>query len=69
MNKIALLGEPNHHFMNDKRNGNAKFICNAKTIKKYPLMIATRYNVPCFINKPDFGNVSTNAIFTLMCSF
>lgn len=51
-------GEPNHHWITSKENGHAKFISNAQTIKKYPLIIASKYNIPFLLGNPGVGEVS-----------
>lgn len=49
-------GQPNHEFLMDKEKGTAQFICQAKTIEKYPLLVATSFNLPFLLNLPDVGN-------------
>ncbi|KAK0163387.1 hypothetical protein PV327_007072 [Microctonus hyperodae] len=49
-------GEPNHEFICNKANGYAKFLGIGKTVDKYPLVIATRYNIPFLLHKPGTGN-------------
>ncbi|XP_026480866.1 putative gamma-glutamylcyclotransferase CG2811 [Ctenocephalides felis] len=52
-------GEPNHHWLTDIKNGAANFVSRATTNDKYPLVIATRYNIPFLLDKPGEGyNVS-----------
>lgn len=53
-------GQPNHYLMNESKNGSAKFIAKAKTIQKFPLVVATRYNIPFLLNKPGFGELKLN---------
>lgn len=50
-------GEPNHHWLRPQ-NGFAKFVANGTTVKKYPLIIATKYNIPFLIDTPGQGYVS-----------
>ncbi|XP_073986174.1 putative gamma-glutamylcyclotransferase CG2811 isoform X2 [Rhodnius prolixus] len=47
-------GEPNHHWLRPQ-NGFAKFVDNGTTVKKYPLIIATKYNIPFLIDAPGQG--------------
>ncbi|XP_043288574.1 putative gamma-glutamylcyclotransferase CG2811 isoform X2 [Venturia canescens] len=50
-------GEPNHRILqNTKDGGYAKFLGCGKTVNKYPLVIATKYNIPFLLKKPDTGN-------------
>lgn len=50
-------GEPNHHWITSKENGCAKFISKGKTTKKYPLIIASKYNIPFLLHSPGNGEV------------
>jgi len=50
--------EPNHGLMKDTANGYAKFLGLGKTTVQYPLVIATKYNIPFLLKKPNTGNVS-----------
>lgn len=52
-------GEPNHALMANAENGYAKFLGLGKTLVKYPLVIATKYNIPFMLKKPGVGNVSS----------
>lgn len=45
-------GEPNHHWFEKEKTGYYKFICNARTIEKYPLIIGTEYNIPFLLHSP-----------------
>ncbi|XP_025157240.1 putative gamma-glutamylcyclotransferase CG2811 isoform X2 [Harpegnathos saltator] len=49
-------GEPNHSIIKDVANGYAKFLGIAKTTTSYPLVIATKYNIPFLLKKPNVGN-------------
>lgn len=53
-------GEPNHNWFARDESGHYKFICNAKTIEKYPLVIATKYNIPFLLYSPgnDYRKVN-----------
>lgn len=48
-------GQPNHDWLNKPENGYSKFIANGSTTEKYPLIIATRYNIPFLLNSPGTG--------------
>ncbi|KAM6986735.1 gamma-glutamylaminecyclotransferase B-like [Aplochiton taeniatus] len=48
-------GQPNYFRMVDKSNGAAKFLGTARTVKKYPLVIAGEYNIPFLLNIPGDG--------------
>lgn len=49
-------GEPNHKLIQDVANGYAKFLGLAKTKTAYPLIIATKYNIPFLLKKPGIGH-------------
>ncbi|XP_067004520.1 putative gamma-glutamylcyclotransferase CG2811 isoform X2 [Anabrus simplex] len=49
-------GEPNHHWLTDKSKGIAKYFCKAETVKNYPLVIGTKYNIPFLLDSPGCGN-------------
>lgn len=50
-------GEPNYGILINRDNGHAKFKGIGRTINKYPLVIATKYNIPFLLKKPDTGHV------------
>jgi len=47
--------EPNHSLLADRNN--VKFISDAVTIEKWPLIIATERNVPYLLNEKNLGKV------------
>jgi len=49
-------GEPNHGLIKDPANGYVRFLGLGKTTIMYPLVIATKYNIPFLLKKPDTGN-------------
>ena len=51
-------GEPNHHWLTKPENGDGKFCGLANTHEKFPLVIASRYNIPYVVAAPGQGNVS-----------
>lgn len=50
-------GFPNFHFMHNPKNGVAKFVCNAVTVKKYPLVVAGTAKIPFILNQEGIGEV------------
>ncbi|XP_073812865.1 troponin C-akin-1 [Musca autumnalis] len=56
-------GQPSHSVLSNDANGFAKFWCRATTTEKYPLVIATRYNIPFLLNKPGLGYYVTGEIY------
>ena len=49
--------EPNHHWITDKENGMANFMGVGTTVAKFPMVIASRYNIPYIINAEGQGHV------------
>ncbi|CAK9819518.1 Putative gamma-glutamylcyclotransferase CG2811 [Anthophora quadrimaculata] len=49
-------GEPNHNLIQDVANGYAKFLGIGRTSVQYPLIIATKYNIPFLLKKPGIGH-------------
>lgn len=56
-------GEPNHHLIKDTANGFAKFLGLGRTTVPYPLVIATKYNIPFLLKKPGTGNYVLGEIY------
>lgn len=50
-------GEPNHDVIVKRTEGIARFIGKAKTLKKWPLVIASRYNIPYLLHSEGKGMV------------
>ena len=50
-------GQPNHFRLLDPTNGVAKWLGAARLVKKYPLVVATRYNIPFLLDKEGEGKV------------
>lgn len=55
--------EQNHYLLLQKGNGTAKFIQKAVTREKYPLVVATQYNIPFLLNKAGVGHYVRGEIF------
>ncbi|XP_047211592.1 gamma-glutamylaminecyclotransferase C-like isoform X3 [Girardinichthys multiradiatus] len=61
MHRVFVYGslkraQPNYSYMIDSNNGKAEFLATAVTVQKYPLVIATKYNIPFLLNLPGQGN-------------
>lgn len=56
-------GEPKNSWLRNESNGYAKYICDATTTRKLPLVIATRYNIPFLLDKPGDGNYVSGEIY------
>uniref|UniRef100_A0AAY5KT67 Gamma-glutamylaminecyclotransferase n=2 Tax=Esox lucius TaxID=8010 RepID=A0AAY5KT67_ESOLU len=49
-------GQPNHfRIQPDQANGKAEFCGHARTVERYPLVIAGKYNIPALLNRPGEG--------------
>ncbi|XP_002015676.2 putative gamma-glutamylcyclotransferase CG2811 isoform X1 [Drosophila persimilis] len=49
-------GEPNHHWLTKKENGQAQFLGRGTTAVKFPLVVGTRYNIPFLLAWPGDGH-------------
>lgn len=49
-------GQPNYHRLFESANGKAEFLASACTSQKYPLVIASEYNIPFLLNIPGQGH-------------
>ncbi|XP_030751538.1 putative gamma-glutamylcyclotransferase CG2811 isoform X2 [Sitophilus oryzae] len=56
-------GEPNHHWFSKSTDGYHKFLYNAQTKEKYPLIIGTRYNVPFILHSPGNGHNARGEVY------
>lgn len=56
-------GEPNHYWLTEEKNGKATYIASGKTSIKYPLVIASRYNIPFLLDQPGVGCNVTGEIY------
>ena len=61
-------GEPNHHWLTDAANGNGRFIGRAVTSELFPLVVASRYNIPFLLNSPGSGKVRYHQSKVYLCS-
>lgn len=58
-------GQPNHHWLTNVENGSAEFICSGQTATKFPLIIATKYNIPFLLNVPETGHNINGEIYSV----
>jgi len=49
-------GQPNYTHMLDSRNGQAVFVSKARTVDKWPLVIASKYNIPYLLKCEGQGH-------------
>ena len=58
--------EPNNFHLKDR---NVKFVSEATTLDKWPLIVATDFNIPYLVNKKGFGHVIFDLIIILKNMF
>lgn len=58
-------GQPNHYWLTNEENGFANFEGNGKTDIKFPLIIATKYNIPFLLNVPNTGDNVSGEIYSV----
>ncbi|XP_048834041.1 gamma-glutamylaminecyclotransferase B-like [Brienomyrus brachyistius] len=58
-------GQPNYFRMTDKRNGRAEYCCSARTVEKFPLVIAGKYSIPFLLNVPGVGQQVEGEVYSV----
>ncbi|XP_051745302.1 gamma-glutamylaminecyclotransferase C-like [Ctenopharyngodon idella] len=58
-------GQPNYFRMMDPDNGRAEFVAHARTVEQYPLVIATKNNIPFLLNVPGEGQRIQGEIYSV----
>ena len=48
-------GEPNHYLLKNEDNGVKIYCGKAKTVNKFPLVVASRYNIPFVLDCAGTG--------------
>ena len=62
-------GEPNHHWLTTPQNGHHEFLGAARMVKCYPLVIASRYNVPYLLDiQEEEGQGVEGEVYRVDCS-
>lgn len=56
-------GEPNEHVLKDPALGAVNFIAEARTVREFPLTIASEYNIPYLLMKPGYGHRIVGEVF------
>lgn len=57
--------EPNHYWLANPDNGNSSYMGQATTTKKYPLIIATKYNIPFVLKAPGKGHIVKGEVYDI----
>ncbi len=50
-------GQPNHRLLQDTNKGVARFIGAATLVKRFPLVVASRWNIPFLLHAEGQGGV------------
>ncbi|XP_077563643.1 gamma-glutamylaminecyclotransferase-like isoform X1 [Haemaphysalis longicornis] len=58
-------GEPNYAVMTDPANGSATLIGTAKTVKKWPLVIGSSYNIPYLLYCEGKGHNVSGEVYRI----
>ena len=62
-------GEPNHYLLENDGNGVRIFCGKAKTVKKFPLVVASKYNIPFVLDSAGTGLNVQGEIYQYVTSF
>lgn len=57
--------QPNHYWLTDTKNGVAQFIDTGLTQTKFPLIVATKHNVPFLLSEPGTGHYINGEIYNV----
>lgn len=57
--------QPNYHWLTNAEHGYAKYICDAVTCEKFPLIIASSFNIPFLLNVPGKGHQIKGEVFEI----
>ena len=49
-------GQPNHYLLEAESNGKRELCAIGKSVTKYPLVVASRYNIPYVLDHPGHGH-------------
>lgn len=59
-------GQPNHYWMTDTTAGApAQLVGAGRMLQVFPLVIATRYNVPFLLDKPGTGKIVQGEVYSV----
>ncbi|XP_010219607.1 PREDICTED: gamma-glutamylaminecyclotransferase isoform X2 [Tinamus guttatus] len=58
-------GQPNYGHMLNTAKGIAKFQGRGRTVERYPLVIAGKYNIPYMLNMPGTGHRVAGEIYAV----
>lgn len=58
-------GEPNHYVLSKYTLGRCKFVCDGETVDKFPMVIATKYNIPFLLYKKGCGEYIQGEVYSV----
>lgn len=58
-------GQPNHYWLTETKNGVAQFISTGTTQTKYPLIVASQYNVPFLLSEAGTGHYINGEVYSV----
>jgi gamma-glutamylaminecyclotransferase len=56
-------GQPQENVMTDSSNGIANWVGRGTTLEKWPLVIASKYNIPFLLKRPGIGHRISGDVF------
>jgi hypothetical protein len=63
-------GQPNHyHFDSWKNSGKCRFVGKARSAVPFPLIVATRWNLPFLLFEPSKGKVRVESFLKISATF
>ncbi|XP_022242833.1 putative gamma-glutamylcyclotransferase CG2811 [Limulus polyphemus] len=57
--------EPNHHWLRNVENGHARFLGKARTATEWPLVVATKYNIPHLLDCKGTGKFIAGELYEI----
>lgn len=62
-------GQPNHHWLTadpaEADHGTATLVGTGRTLRKYPLIVGTRYNIPFLLDQPGTGHLLHGEVYAI----
>nr|XP_002737109.1 PREDICTED: putative gamma-glutamylcyclotransferase CG2811-like [Saccoglossus kowalevskii] len=57
--------KPNHFLMSNPENGKSQYIGEARSVDRWPLVIATPFNIPFVLDKKGHGHIIQGELFDI----
>lgn len=58
-------GQPNYHWLTNSEHGTARYLYDAISVEKFPLIIASRFNIPFLLNFSGKGHQIKGEVFEI----